>query len=1139
MRVPTLFIGLGGIGCQIVAQIDDLLTKEDKEYVSLVGIDTDGATFTKYRDKHRDMVLVQTSDEYQVKDYLDRHPECKSWFPDQKILQLRKMSTGAGQVRALSRLTCYASAANGKFQPILNEITRIRRINSNTINSGLTVVFVGSITGGTGAGLFIQMPFFIRKHILTKAGLNSCVVRGMFIGPDITEEVQDYDFNKQAVRVNGYTCLKELNAFYLHHEMDDEHASNLNVDFFDNTNKSTENVPYDYMYLFEKVTTEGGVGDASLEEVIEYVSRIAFGLIFTPISSKSNSMIDNDVLDRINNNGMNRYCGAGICRLVFPREIAQRYVCLSVAKRLVETQWTLIDQKFKQIHRAAENQRATDYTIKLPEISKSFVELFEDEVIGEGKHLADLANDAYDFDSKGTAVPKSKKIIDTIDKRVADLMASGAIESAEAACKVDVNEMKTFNNAGDHIDAVWSAMKSLVAVAENTVKDKPYTYANDLFPVDSQTMMFVKDNPACIYNLLANAHPVAARFLMYDLINRLEAKIASEEKEAVGLNLRAYLETDFDPKTPEIEDAAKTLETIQEKRGFLKKIFVSEASDINKLAINLRAAADQQVATAHAFIEHNVKIALCKILLERITNLASKYKIFFDTITDKINANDTELQNLEEYRFPIGQIGVYSSPRALQKMSQEYFAENSVKMTDDTKRKVFEEVFFILADEYGKKKPGYVESSEEKEIAIRDTKEKLENVYAEAILDTITSDVIENGAGVVNLTILEALRKEQELVAPKTNVDVYIKERVQEAINKATPMLLVDDMDSTAAMHFIALSPACAKKNASGGVDVPQTQAYYLPASGYTIHTVVEEEFCDTEITCMQLKHNYLIEQLVKYMPGVDNSDAYARRMSSLNCGYRINTDISEVTVNPHLDRNWNEEAFIPAIEPKQRIIDKMNCVKAFIYGLALGKLECKKDEDNVDINGNARLRWFAKYDTGNSLIYKLKRPIGNGYYDLYNSIQYNGRIKRMVLGYAATKLPKDKEKHTVNELDQIILELDFVKSLIHEGQHDSKVIHKRNILDIIYEMKPYMTTAEWNLLFDGLYEIVYDYCSTLFDGNNRLIRNNTKSILQSIYDASAIAAKEKVNVDDLSIDEEDFVNRYNQILSNVVNMEE
>ena len=45
--------------------------------------------------------------------------------------------------------------------------------------------------------------------------------------------------------------------------------------------------------------------------------------------------------------------------------------------------------------------------------------------------------------------------------------------------------------------------------------------------------------------------------------------------------------------------------------------------------------------------------------------------------------------------------------------------------------------------------------------------------------------------------------------------------------------------------------------------------------------------------------------------------------------------------INPHLNKYWCEEGFLPSIYPSQRIVDEKNNMRAFFYALTLEKPCC------------------------------------------------------------------------------------------------------------------------------------------------------------------------------------------------------
>ena len=79
-KVPTLLVGLGGIGCSIADMASSLLSAEDRAYVGVIGMDTNVEDLKKLKIKH-----ICTSDERLVKEYLKEHPEYCKWFPVNKF----------------------------------------------------------------------------------------------------------------------------------------------------------------------------------------------------------------------------------------------------------------------------------------------------------------------------------------------------------------------------------------------------------------------------------------------------------------------------------------------------------------------------------------------------------------------------------------------------------------------------------------------------------------------------------------------------------------------------------------------------------------------------------------------------------------------------------------------------------------------------------------------------------------------------------------------------------------------------------------------------------------------------------------------------------------------------------------------
>lgn len=473
-KVPTLLVGLGGIGCAIADMTSGLLSEEDREYVGVIGMDTNVEDLKKLKIKH-----ICTSDERTVREFLIEHPEYRKWFPVNKFIVNRGMQTGAGQIRAISRLAGLASQEAGRFIPMAEEIKRILKHTGDRDNTGFNVFLVGSVTGGTGAGLFLQMPFYIRSLLKTEYAIDNIRIRGMFVSADITKDIQPSKINRDAVMVNAYACMKELNAFNLtqiikdeenlldmeYYEKSDRREARREIrkgilksrledefgfDLFeeldmeeldadaDNIASDGANIPYNAFYLIEGTDNQGGVGNASLDSVKEQIAKMIYTLLFTPVKAVDEGTLDNGVLADMEGGGMNRYSSAGMCVLKYPYEQAREYVTLRWVKDLVQQEWLLLDKLYEAERREAQDRLKSDPTVKIPRLEEAYVRLFDKESCGgEGCRLANLRSHAYieGKDAASEAVCKSSMILKRIDGEVETILTQDAVDLAKKNVK--------------------------------------------------------------------------------------------------------------------------------------------------------------------------------------------------------------------------------------------------------------------------------------------------------------------------------------------------------------------------------------------------------------------------------------------------------------------------------------------------------------------------------------------------------------------------------------------------------------------------------------------------------------------------------------------------------------------------------
>ncbi len=1146
-KVPTLVLGIGGIGCRIAANISDLLTDEARERVGIIGIDTNVNDLNAIA--ARGVRTIQTSDDRTVGEYLMHNPEHLPWFPLNNFTAAKSLLNGAGQIRAVSRLGALATEEKGGFIPIKEEIQRIRANRGDSSNGNLTVMVVGSITGGTGAGLFLQLPYYVRKVMYGESGLKNIIIRGMFVGPDLTADVQPSSINRDAVRVNGYSCIKELNALYMR-QMSSQNVGNLKVDFYapateteqrsvmDDIRSAWEglgdtgmdygmeavssdakiiaqgnpDIPYDYLYLIEGSNADGGIGIAPLDSVESLAARMVHTLMFTPVSNNALSIEDNMILQDAANNGMNRYSSAGMTRLIYPQEQAREYVTLSTVRDLVQSEWLVIDNSYQDQVAEARSRQSTDGQVKIPQLKYSYTTFFREQIKGKG-NLGKLYSEAYVINDKREATSRASLFMTKITALVNQVTNADNVKAAKEACKV-VQELKTVKKAASEFNRVYMALEDYEKLAKRLIDEKPATIANTVFPPSWQSMRQNKENPSNIYQLLSSVHPLTARFLCYDLIQQLENKIVDLEKKDNSKALGNYLKVDYDPDEEETQTASEALQKVKDTQIPLLGVLKGNNARINRIKMKLTSSANSYQSTVTKYLQNQLEYAVYQILLERLEKLAENYAIFFRGIGTMIEENKTRIANLEALTMPLGQIGVYCSKEAFQMIAAEYRNNVDCALPAETKTAIFESLFKIQAEEFANES----KIQTERQRAARAAKKTrtLNSVFQTAVVDTIRTSVIKKGGSIVDMNIREALERQFQLEAPeRDDFDNYLQTLIRRAMKMAAPMVATtgNAAATNTATAYLAIHPNCAATE-MGEPNVGATQTLFAPtASAETgnvkVTVLLDDAFSPYEITCFRAKYKFSIEDLTKYAPSSENALAYERRVSSLGQPplHTGNPDDCLTVINPHLDRYWHEEAYLPAIYKSERARDRLDTYKAFIYAMGLDVFQLLSDENTLDKNGNSRLTWYVQTGRGFSPVKVRNSHIGNSYTDLFNSLPYNGRIKSFILNLSQRVMNTRKGYSSAEELFEEFAEDPFLSDLFQvSGEGDM------NILDILLSMRNGMEPEDWSMLFTGLQEVLWEYCAFLFDKNERMVNHTVRTVLDTMLANSSIAGREDLN---------------------------
>lgn len=244
--IPTLLVGVGGTGASVLAHVKrHLMNAYDNRVPSTVSfavVDTakeglasvgaegvtreEGMGFGKVSLTNGDYIHVGGYVKQLVEEVAQtsRRPHMKNWLMAEHLLKLLPdelfhLEEGAGMYRQLGRLAIFRDVLSPNnsalFTTIDSKLANLPRRTGDTTRGAVSVILVGSLVGGTGAGTFIDVAHLI-KRIAAARGI-PVGLRGMlFLPKAFAATLSPTDI--QAAQGRTAAGLRELRRFMLNED---------------------------------------------------------------------------------------------------------------------------------------------------------------------------------------------------------------------------------------------------------------------------------------------------------------------------------------------------------------------------------------------------------------------------------------------------------------------------------------------------------------------------------------------------------------------------------------------------------------------------------------------------------------------------------------------------------------------------------------------------------------------------------------------------------------------------------------------------------------------------------------------------------------------------------------------------------
>lgn len=279
----TVIVGLGGTGTRVLQYIKGEFQKHFPKGVPpairLISIDT--APQTTQAGAVGPIAALEANEFAHITATSIRRllqtPEMQAWTPPLEKWDLSDVLNGAGQRRASGRLSLFRNAVS-VYNVLNTQINQVKAIDLSGVmedwpdfrvpeeqQTAVEVYVVGSLAGGTGSGMFLDIGYMIRD-ILKEEGADRVI--GAFLLPGIfMKNLAAVDF----VAGNGYASIKELDYWLDKLEEEEVHyPGGLSVKWGGALRK-----PYNFMYLLDDVNESGAVV-TKLETMLYFVARGLF-----------------------------------------------------------------------------------------------------------------------------------------------------------------------------------------------------------------------------------------------------------------------------------------------------------------------------------------------------------------------------------------------------------------------------------------------------------------------------------------------------------------------------------------------------------------------------------------------------------------------------------------------------------------------------------------------------------------------------------------------------------------------------------------------------------------------------------------------------------------------------------------------
>ena len=996
-KVPTILIGLGGLGSYIVDTVYSWIPESRRSHVAIHAFDTNVNDIAKLKHLKKENV-TQTSTNWTVGEYLRMAPKSvNDWFPhEQTEVQRKSLTDGAGQIRAVSRLAYRAAMESGKLGNLHGSINHIFRETGAESSSSARVMIVSSLVGGTGAGIFLQTAMYMRDLLELDFHRKNVLIRGAFLLPDtlvLTNVIQGDEIEN--LRANAYASVKELNAITRNAATDENIRHKVAIELEYKPNQvdahgrlnhliTSRNLPYNFCFMFDFENTEKN-NLKYFPNYIMQVARTTYLDLFSPMTNDRFSKQDNQILSLIEREGMSRYCGAGVASLVYPYGDMVKYCALRWSADSLSNEWLKIDEQFESDYRQYERDLKNGIPREKPLIRDRFRDVLMQFATQQNpKPFFKLAyRSAHTVDKRGdVGQPKSALFIEAVQRRIEEVVAGNEkLRAFQAECDLDENRLKDKATARDEVNNREEALYFYEQEIRKFIHETKNYLINEIVLQDGDHPQLLSGDNYKINTWLLKEpeplNPIAIRHLLYETDFLLDERIKSlaPVNEKLDKAIDHYKVAYDRDETEDIVETADDVMSQTSKQGLFGRLLNNRFKDFLNEYVD---KSSKQLNNLNRFKKDRLTEFVFRELRKALQEMSDDWEKYFKNLRDTRTSLNNELDILSKKHEKASDPTI-KYILATQAFKEKLWEDIRIQVaSDEIPPEISERIYKGQYERFCKRRRGDYISEQRPE--------KIEEMFRSDVLAWCAGEMRKVDA--INLNCIRALRKEAQINGTGDDqIEDYIKNQVRVLNNLARPY--VPSSNNTTELNAWGVHPDCVKE-LSGTAKNELFDGTDL---------VDDEAFSAYEIIRNRTVYGLTIDHFHKFYCGDDKGaqpgeyyKAYYSRIRKLT--QRGNT------VTPHLDKRWHLQAYLPEISSQRVNEDKTNVNRALLWGIMMGYLQ------NIDEYG--RITWLFNDDAGSRLIHAGEEPADKYLHSLHQALLHNPIIIDKVLQRTAQETERD-----------------------------------------------------------------------------------------------------------------------------------